>query len=85
MLLLIHVFIALASIAYTSFLLVSPSQSGMRLAKVLVGLTLASGTVLAFSAPAHMLQTCVAGLTYTTIVSTGLVAVRGKLLRVVAR
>jgi hypothetical protein len=45
----------------------------------MVTLTFLSGFYLVFSAPAHMVQSCMAGLAYTGIVSLGIVAARRKM------
>jgi multisubunit Na+/H+ antiporter MnhE subunit len=82
MMLLAHIVIALASVAYTTYLFFSPSLSKMRFAEGLVLLTLASGTYVAISTHSNMLQACVSGLVYIAIVSVGLVAARQKLVAI---
>jgi hypothetical protein len=79
MIILLHVLIALASMAFTTYLYVSPSKNKLYVAYGLVGLTLASGTYLIVSAPAHMVQSCVMGLVYLAVVSVGIIAARKKL------
>lgn len=78
-----HVLVALSSIALTSYAYVRPSVVKLKISYSLIGLTIASGTYLVYSAPAHMLNSCIEGLVYIAIVSVGTVAVRGKLSRLV--
>ncbi len=76
---LIHVIIALSSVAYTSYLVFKPSASGLKTSYSLVALTLISGTYLVLSTHTAMLQACVSGLLYIGVVTSGLVAVHYKL------
>lgn len=84
MILLLHITIALASIGYTTYLYIKPSQNGLRVAAGLLGTTLASGTYLVVSKPTNMVETCVMGLAYLGAVSLGMLAAQRKLAAVSA-
>lgn len=79
MLLFVHVCIALASMAMTSFLFIRPSKNRLRASYVLMGATLASGTYLVASTGSHLLQACTMGLLYSGAISVGIVSARRKL------
>ena len=79
MIILFHVFVALSSIAYTTYLYLSPQTSKFLSAYLLVGFTLASGTYLVIESPAQMIRACVSGLIYLSIVTFGLASARKKL------
>lgn len=68
MILPLHIAVALASVIYTAYLYYSPTQPKFRVTYVLVGLTVASGTILVLSNPAHMVQACISGLVYLAII-----------------
>lgn len=74
-----HILIALASIIFTSYVYFSPSKTKLYIAYSLVGLTIASGGYLIFSKPTHMLQACLEGLVYLTLVSVGIALANKKL------
>jgi hypothetical protein len=81
MIIVLHIFIALASLVYTTYLFVMPAESRFRPAYALVGLTLVSGVYLVASKPAALAHMCVSGLIYLGVVSVGIVAARAKLTR----
>jgi hypothetical protein len=81
MALLLHILIALSSIAFTTYVFFSPSKPKLNASYALVAATIASGTYLVFANPAHMLQSCVSGLIYLGIVTVGIVSARAKLAR----
>jgi uncharacterized membrane protein YhaH (DUF805 family) len=68
MFLLTHIIIALSSIVYAGYVLISPSKIKLWTAYGFVALTVATGTYVAITAHAQMLQTCMTGLTYLAIV-----------------
>lgn len=74
-----HIFIALGSLMFTTWLFFVPSTAKLRASYALVAATLATGTILAAGSKAHILQTCLSGLLYLAIVATGLVLARQKL------
>lgn len=65
----IHITIALASVAYATYLFLAPAARKFYAHYTLMGLTVASGTYLAAAKPAHILETCVMGLLYIGFVS----------------
>lgn len=75
----LHVLIAITSIAVTTYAFVRPAKRILRVSYVGVGLTLASGMYLVIEAPAHMLEACSMGVLYLAIVTVGTVAARAKL------
>lgn len=79
MIVLLHVIIALSSMAYTTLMYVAPSKNKLKISYGLIGLTLASGTYLVVSTHAQMLSSCMTGLIYLGIVSAGILAARHKL------
>jgi hypothetical protein len=79
MFLVLHVVIALLSIAYTLYLLFSPSNKGVRLASWLVGLTLASGTMMVISLRTGLIRACFTGLIYLGLNTLGIGIARRKL------
>ena len=79
MILLLHIIIALGSVAYTSYLYFSPTRKHFYAAYGLVGLTLASGTYLVLSTHSSLLTSCITGLVYIGIVLGGITAAQRKL------
>lgn len=79
MLLLAHVIIALSSLVLTGLAYIRPTQEKLRVSYALVGLTLASGTVLVITTHSPLLSSCVTGLVYLGIVLSGIIATRHKL------
>jgi uncharacterized membrane protein YraQ (UPF0718 family) len=79
MIILLHVTIALLSIAHTTVTFFIPSKRKLQIANGLVAATLASGTYLVISTHAAMLQACSAGLIYLSGVSLGLFLAHRKL------
>jgi hypothetical protein len=81
MLLLTHIVIALASVAYTTYLVFAPSRPKLKVSYGLIGATLATGTALVLANPAHMLQSCLTGIAYVAIMTVGVGAVQYRLAR----
>ncbi|HJQ08271.1 MAG TPA: hypothetical protein VJ836_02180 [Candidatus Saccharimonadales bacterium] len=79
MILILHILVATLSILQTSYMLVTPNKGGLRLSYTLLGLTLASGTLLVWSTGTHILQACMMGLLYTAFVTFGIVRTRQRL------
>jgi hypothetical protein len=79
MLLITHIVIAITSVAYTTLLLIRPTQTKLYTSYALVGATLASGIYLTVVNPASMLRTCTTGLVYVVIVTAGIALARKKL------
>jgi hypothetical protein len=81
MIVLVHVIIALSSMAYTTYLFISPAKVKFYISYALIGLTLASGTYLVLSTHSRLLPACEAGLFYLVIVTAGVTAAHRKLSR----
>lgn len=79
MTLLVHIIIALTSVAYSTYVFFAPSQKKMRASYGLIAATLASGTYLVISAHAPVLSSCLSGLTYVSAVAVILTAANYKL------
>lgn len=79
MAILIHVIIALASILYTTFVFLVPSEPKLKFSYGLIAATFISGTYLVVSKQAHLLSTCETGLVYLGIMSAAIAAARYRL------
>lgn len=79
MIILLHILIALSSIAWTTHLYFAPTKRKFYAAYGLIGATLASGTYLVVSTRSPLLSSCVTGLFYLGIVLTGVFAASRKL------
>ena len=79
MVILTHVIIALVSVIQTTFLLFAPSKTKLYSTYVLFAATLASGTYLILTMPAHILTTCIEGIVYMGFVVWSIVFVSQKL------
>lgn len=80
MILLLHIIIALASVAFAAYGFFIPSVLKLRISYGLIAATLASGTYLVWTTPSHMLQACMAGLFYTGVMIGATIAIRHKLI-----
>jgi hypothetical protein len=78
MMLMLHIFIALGSLAYTTYLCAVPSPRKFRVSYILVALTLLSGTYLAALNPSHIAEACAVGLVYTAVALAGTILARRK-------
>ena len=76
MILILHILVALSSLAFATYLLFAPSTAGFRVNYALIGTTLASGTYLTITTKSHLLQTCLTGLLYLGAVATLTVAAK---------
>jgi hypothetical protein len=79
MLVLFHVLTALASLIYSTYLLIWPSRAKLHIAYGLVAMTLASGTCLVWSTHTKVLPACTSGLAYTVGVSVAIIFARRRL------
>lgn len=79
MLLITHILIALTSVAWTSYVMVSPSRPKISGSWAMVAATLITGTALVVSSSQHILQACITGLIYTAVVTTGIVIAQRRL------
>lgn len=82
MILMLHIAIAISSVIFALYTLASPSSQKMKASFALVGVTIATGTYMVWIEPAHMMQACVSGLTYITVVLVALAASQRKLLTI---
>lgn len=69
MILITHILIAVASVAFTAVLFAAPSKRTFFINYMLMGLTIVSGTVLVAVDHTAMLKACESGLSYITIVA----------------
>lgn len=69
MIVILHIFIAMSSVAYATYLLVRPSKRLFTAHYALITATLTSGTYIVLSTGAPMLSSCISGLAYTAFVS----------------
>lgn len=81
MLLIIHILIALSSLLVAGLAYFRPSAGRLHASYALVFLTVATGTVLTVSLPAHLMQSCVTGLMYLSVVFVAIFAARLKLIQ----
>jgi len=79
MILVLHIVIALTSLAYATLTYFAPSKNKLRASWSLVALTLASGTWLVISTQSALLHSCMTGLLYLAMVSAGIIAAQQKL------
>jgi hypothetical protein len=79
MLVLLHVSIALSSIAYTAFTFFAPSKFRIRVSQGFIAATLSSGTYLVVSTHSNMISACTSGLIYLAIVSFAIAGASRKL------
>jgi hypothetical protein len=78
MMILLHVLIALSSVAWTTRLYFAPKKRRFYAAYGLIAATLASGTYLVVSTHSPLLSSCVTGLVYLGIVLSGVFAASRK-------
>jgi hypothetical protein len=76
-----HVIIALASIALSSFTFFKPTMKRLYASYGFIVATVASGTYLLVSTPSHILESCLMGLFYLTVVSIATIATHVRIRR----
>lgn len=79
MMILLHILIALSSLAVATGVYFKPSQSAVYVSYGLLTATIATGTVLIISSGSHMLESCLMGLAYCGVVSVLTLKARNKL------
>lgn len=79
MIILIHVIIALTSLAFSGLAYFMPSKLKLRVSYGLIAATLISGTYLVVTLNSPLLSACVSGLIYLTVVVTATVAAQRRL------
>lgn len=80
MIILLHVLIALGSIAHSTYTFFRPSQQKLYVSYGLIVATIASGTALIIGASGHMLESCSMGLLYIVGVSMLTAKARARLI-----
>jgi len=73
MILAAHILVAISGIIASSLAALLPSKFKINLSAILVTATLASGFYLVWSTKQHLLQSCVSGLVYLAVTSTGII------------
>jgi hypothetical protein len=84
MILILHILIALSSVALSTVAWFRPSALKLKGSYALVAMTLASGTYLVVTTGASMLRSCMTGLMYTLVVTVILAAAHHRLATEVA-
>jgi len=79
MIILIHVILAISSVAYTALIFFKPTQAKLNKSYGLVAGTVATGTYLVVSTNSSLIQSCFTGLTYLAVVFAGIAATKAKL------
>lgn len=79
MILLLHIGVALLSMAVAGYVFLSPSRTKLYTSYALMAATLATGLYLVATAPAHMLEVCTVGVGYLAVTASATVVARQKL------
>jgi hypothetical protein len=79
MIILIHVIIAFTSLIIASFSFFKPTMQKLIVSYGFILATVGTGAYLLVSFPSHILQSCLTGITYLTIVSAATVATHVRL------
>lgn len=85
MILILHIIIALASIAWTSVPFFVPSQAKLNTSYALISGTVATGTYVAIASHAHLVQICTTGLLYLGVALSGVLVAHTRLAHVKIR
>ncbi len=64
MMLALHISVAFASLAFSTYLVFAPSREKLKISYGLVSATLASGTILVLANLSHLVAACISGLIY---------------------
>jgi hypothetical protein len=78
---LIHVIIAVTSMAFSSFTFLKPAIQRLFVSYGLIIGTVASGTFLLITTPSNILKSCLMGLFYLTVISIVTIATHVKIRR----
>lgn len=84
MLILTHVIIAFLGLAQATYGLVFPSQNKVKVTYLLTAATIGSGTYLVWHLHSPILQSCLSGLTYLSIIIAATLATQYRLAHQVA-
>lgn len=85
MILLIHIASAITSLAVAGWLYFRPSNAKLQATYGLTGAMLLTGFYLIASEPAHMVQSCITGISFLAAISYGIVAGRNKLVQIATK
>ena len=77
--LILHIIIAVSSLLYAAYVMLSPSKTKIYFSYGLIAGTFLSGTILIFNNLSHMIQACVVGLCYLAGVSIATIFAHRKL------
>lgn len=80
MILITHLFVALSSIIYASYLWFQPSKGKFTRAYWLVAATIGTGILLVWQTHSKILSSCISGLIYLAVVSLQITLARRRLL-----
>jgi len=69
MVVLFHVLIALSSVCFSTYLFFRPTKRNFLVNYSLIGMTFASGIYLVITTHSPLLQSCISGLIYLSVVS----------------
>ncbi len=81
MIILIHVIIALTSIVIATITFFKPTVKKLLISYGFTAMTIATGTYLLITIPSHILESCLTGLVYLTVVSCATIAAHIRLHR----
>lgn len=79
MFLVFHIFIAVVSLAFSSYMYLHPAKSKLRITYIFVVFTILSGIFLLLNQPSALMQTCMSGALYLGIVILCTSTARNKL------
>jgi hypothetical protein len=85
MVLILHILVALGSLVTASVLMARPSVALLRATYGLTTVALLSGTYMIWHSGVQLLQTCVTGLLYVTVVTAAILLGRRRLARAQVR
>lgn len=79
MILILHIGVALLSMAWAGYTFISPSQIKLFVSYGLMAATLGTGIYLVIGSPSHMVQACLMGVGYLAITASATLVARRKL------
>ena len=82
---LLHVLIAIISVAYTTFSAFVPSKKKLNIVYVLTALTLGTGTVLIFSLHTNMTRLCLMAILYIGFIVANVYIIRKRVNKILTR
>lgn len=79
MVLILHIGIALLSMAWAGYTFISPSRTKLSVSYSLMAATLGTGIYLVVISPSHMVQACLVGVGYLAVTASATLVARRKL------